>query len=291
MKNPLVASMIFDTPLLAHPGKAAAVAEVVLGTGGAVMADLSFRAPPRAGIEGDVMGAALDAAGVTPMAVIDGVAVISIDGSLTHRGAWIGAQSGLVSYQGIQAQLARARGPGIRAVALDMASYGGVVPGAFETARRIAALAAEKPVWAICNAAACSAGYMLASQATRIIAPEDAMVGSIGCVQMHVDRSEQMAREGVKVTFVHAGAKKVEGNGLEPLPDDLRARMQSGVDRVRTRFAELVAAGRPRVSVAAALATEADVYDGPEALALGLIDAVAEPSDAFAALRAAVNRG
>jgi ClpP class serine protease len=151
-------------------------------------------------------------------------------------------------------------------------------------------LSAAKPTLAIVNAVADSAAYLLASQARRIVVAEDGEVGSIGAVIMHIDRSRQVANAGIAITFIQAGAKKTEGNQFEALPDDLRRRLQAKVEATRERFASAVETGRGgRITAAAALATEADTYFGPEALALGLADAVAEPSAAFAAFRAALN--
>src|SRR4051794_30037590 len=38
----------------------------------------------------------------------EGVAIITVVGELVNRGAWIGAQSGLVSYEGIKYQISKA---------------------------------------------------------------------------------------------------------------------------------------------------------------------------------------
>lgn len=289
MRNPLLATRLFNTPLLAHPGKAAAVAELFLGDG----ADLPMvvvRHQPRMGIDGDLIHGAFDQADREPFAVVDGVAVIKVEGSLVNNGGYLGAQSGVTSYQGVQAQVQRARTSArVRAVVLEIDSFGGEVQGVFETAAMVSELAAAKPTLAICAANACSAAYLVASQARRITAPQDGMVGSIGAVTMHVDQSRRLDREGLTVTFIHAGARKVEGNGAEPIPEQVRLAWQASLDAIRSRFADMVCRGRTGLTRDAVLATEAGCFDGPEALRLGLIDVVAEPSAAFAAFRAAVN--
>lgn len=298
MRNPLLAGRLFGVPLLAHPEKAAIVADVFLAragieAGGLVISrDLVGDAfgPERAGLEADVIGGALDRRAIDPFPIVDGIAIIAVDGTTVNRGDMMDAASGMVSYQTIQAKVQRAmRSDAVRAVALDVDSFGGEVQGVFETAGMIRDLAVAKPTMAIVGANCCSAAYLLASQARRIVAPEDGLVGSIGAVIMHVDKSRLFANAGVKVTFIHAGTRKVEGNEFEPLPEDVVARLQGRVDETRQRFAAVVAAARPGVTADAALATEAACFYGPEALRLGLIDAVAEPSAAFAAFRAALN--
>ena len=56
-----------------------------------------------------------------------------------------------------------------------------------------------------------SAGYVLASQADRIVLPRTGAVGSIGVVVMHADLSGQLSDAGVTVTLIHSGAHKVDG--------------------------------------------------------------------------------
>jgi ClpP class serine protease len=95
----------------------------------------------------------------------------------------------------------------------------------------------------------------------------------------------------VTVTLIHSGAHKVDGNPYAPLPDPVRARIQSEIDGIRTLFAQTVAAGRGRsLNAAAALATEAECYRGAEAVAAGLADEVSDPASAFAAFADVVNR-
>jgi ClpP class serine protease len=83
------------------------------------------------------------------------------------------------------------------------------------------------------------------------------------------------------VTLIHAGAHKVDGNPYEPLPESVRDELEAEVEQLRGLFAETVAAGRPRVSAAAALATEAQVFRGPAAVAAGLADEVRDLRSAF----------
>jgi signal peptide peptidase SppA len=289
MRNPLLAARVFGTPLLMHPGKAAAIAQVFLD-GPVDLGVAPITHTVRDGIDGDRMAQWADASDRDLFPVIDGVAVIKIVGSLVNNGAYVGAQSGVTSYQGVQAQTMRAlRSNRVRGVIYEIDSMGGESQGSNETVEMIAEVSRAKPTMAIVASNACSAAYKLASQARRIVAPEDAVVGSVGSVIMHVDQSAALASAGVVVTFIHAGAHKVDGNPTTALPDDMRLDLQSRVDRSRVRFAEAVARGRPGLSVEDVLATEAACYDGPGALRLGLIDAVGEPSAAFAAFRAAVN--
>ncbi|ADE85165.1 capsid protein [Rhodobacter capsulatus R121] len=217
------------------------------------------------------------------------MAVIEIAGTLVHRGAWIGQSSGLTSYEGIAAQLqAAVADPAIRGIALDIDSFGGEVAGAFDMADRIRAARAQKPVQAFVADHALSAAYALASQAGRIILPRTGAVGSIGVVAMHSDMSGALDQKGIAVTLIHAGARKVDANPYQPLPETIRARIAGELEDLRQLFAETVAEGRGRrLDTSRALDTEAAVFRGEAAVFAGLADEVADPVTAFCAFAAA----
>ncbi|WP_317889654.1 S49 family peptidase [Roseicitreum antarcticum] len=135
---------------------------------------------------------------------------------------------------------------------------------------------------------ALSAGYVLASQADRIILPRTGAVGSIGVVALHTDMSGALDQKGIAVTLIHAGAHKIDANPYQPLPKAVHDQMQRELEVVRFLFAETVAAGRgDRLTHAAALATEAAVFRGADAIAAGLADDLADPVTAFHAFAAA----
>lgn len=221
----------------------------------------------------------------------EGVAIIPLVGSFVNRGAYIGASSGLISYEGVVHQLRQAGAdPKTKAVILDMESGGGQALGAFEAARAVRDLAASKPVTAVVNGMACSAAYAIASAATRIITTESGISGSIGVVLLHVDREAAMAKAGLKATFIHAGAHKVDGNPYQALSDDVRAGLQSEIDTLMSMFVGCVTAGRKNLTAAAVRGTEARTFMGAEAVAAGLADAVGSFESALAALSGDRNR-
>jgi signal peptide peptidase SppA len=179
----------------------------------------------------------------------------------------------------------------IRAVALDVHSYGGEVYGCFDLADKIHAFKAKygKPVWAIVDECAYSAAYCLVSQADRIIVPRTGGVGSVGVVMMHTDLSAALELEGVKITFIHAGAHKVDGNPFEPLPEAVRAEWQAEIMSAYKLFTGIVARGR-KMDVAAVEKTEARCYSADEAKAIGFVDDIMPASDAFDALAAELSK-
>lgn len=214
----------------------------------------------------------------------DGTAIITIVGELVNRGAWIGASSGLVSYEGINHQLsAAAADPDTRTILLDIESPGGEAVGAFECAAMVRKAAAVKPVIAVVNGMACSAGYAIASGATRIITSPTGLCGSIGVVMVHLDYSKMLADVGIEPTFIFAGDHKVDGNPYEPLPKDVREQFQSEIDAFYGLFVQTVAAGRgARMGEDAVRGTQARVLMGEAAVAAGLADEVMTFDDAVA---------
>lgn len=276
---PHIAARALNRPLLLEPGYArfffAAlsprlnIGELVLPTGEAldrpaIVGSLSAYDPTR---------------GYRAYDVQNGVAVIPVDGTLVHKNAALNPVSGMQGYDGIEAKLAGAMAdPEVRGIMLDINSPGGEVSGVKDLATKISA--STKPVWAHANELAASAAYWLACAADQLIVTETAEVGSVGVLVAHADHSEQMKDDGVKVTLIHSGANKVDGNPYEPLPDGVRDQWQAQIDDLRGMFASAVAAGRG-MDVQAVLDTEARLYRGAAAVSAGLADAVMPFSDAL----------
>ena len=296
MLHARIAARAFNTPLLVEPSKAMAflsgLGPRILGrqvelADGVDTPEGKTVLPARASILGGNLTERMQHHGDVPYPIVDGVAVIEISGVLIHRGSWIGQSSGQTSYEGIAAQIeAAAKDPSVRGLALEIDSFGGEVAGVFDLADQIRAVRANKPVWAFVAEHAFSAGYALASQADRILLPRTGAVGSIGVVVMHADLSGQLDQDGVRVTLIHSGQHKVEGNPYEPLPEAVREDIQREIDVLRFLFAETVAAGRAgRLSQEAALVTEAATYRGTDAVAAGLADEVTGLARGFAGFR------
>jgi signal peptide peptidase SppA len=298
-----ICAHLFEQPLLYHPRKAETFLQVfgprltgcavTIVNGEGTTDHVAFaNGRPSAGVIGDRLGRAYDKAGVSPLYVVDNVAIIPIEGTLVQKGGWIGSYSGETSYQGLQVQIARAaRREDVKGVVFEVDSYGGQVNGGFEAAAAIRQLSKEKPTISILTDYAYSGGYLLASQARQVVMPEFGGTGSIGVVMMHADFSGALEQEGIKVTMIHAGKHKVDGNRFMPLPASLQERWQGELEAMRDRFAAEVAQGRKgRLSKAAALKTEADAYVAADAERLGLVDAIGDGSEAFAAFLKEVNR-
>lgn len=294
---------MFETPLMIHEGKLQAI---MLALGMRFVGDeIHFEAPfasidhnvttrpqPFAGKIGDSVGKNYDRMGLLPFAVVDNIALIPIEGTLVHKGAYVGKSSGQTSYQGLLSQIARAKSnPAIKGVAFEVDSYGGEVSGAFETSHAISQLSAVKPTMAILTDHAASAGYLMASAARQIIIPQTGSAGSIGVVMMHADMSKKLEKSGVQITLIKAGKHKTDMHPAEPLAPEVKDKLTAQVEGMRQLFAKTVASYRGnRLSYDAVMNTEADMFDGSEAVKAGLADAVGHSLDAFDAFASELNR-
>lgn len=272
---------MLNRPLVIHPAKAAIVADVLAGRIGIAAPDLGALSPEANRFAGRARTAA------SPR-VASGVAVISIVGSLVNRGAWVGAYSGLVSYEGISAQLREAAAdPSVHSVVLDIDSGGGEAGGITAVVAQIKALAGKKRVVAVVNDTAASGGYWIASAADEIVVSETSMVGSIGVVVLHVNRAGEMQQRGLEPTFIFSGTHKIDGHPFGPLSDTVRADVQQAIGTLYGQFCAGVAAGRgKRLTAQAARATEARVFHGQAAIMAGLADRLGTFEGVLAELQA-----
>lgn len=303
MSLPRVASRALNSLLMIHPHKASAIA---LGLGARftdgrldltnlppAVAHSAFQSGrPSMGLLDDRLGRSFDRAARKPYAMDGKVAVIPIEGTLVHKGAWVESDSGETSYQGLQAQVRRAMADDqVRGVVFEVDSFGGEVAGAFETADMIFALSQAKPTISILTDHAYSAGYLMASAARQLVLPETGGAGSIGVITMHVDMSGALAAQGYKVTVLHAGAHKADGNPYQPLPDEVAGRIMGRLETARQTFADAVGKFRgARLPSAKAMATEALDFSGGEAVKAGLADATGSPLETYKAFVSSINR-
>jgi signal peptide peptidase SppA len=299
---PRVASHIFNTPLLVHPGKAAAMMAGIGGRlvdgqveieGAAPLHHVAFAgAGPSLGVVGDRLGRAFDRTNRKPYDMVGSVAILPIEGTLVPKGSFVESSSGETSYEGIQTQVQRVRrDPAVRGVVFEVDSFGGSSSLAFETSDMIHQLSQEKPTIAILSEHAYSGGYLLAAACRSVIVPESGGVGSIGVITMHTDWSAAIERAGAKVTILKAGAHKADANPYEALGPDVAARIQDQLESLRQIFAGRVAKYRgQRLSFERAMATEALDYMGEAGVAAGLADAVGNPQETFQAFLSQLNR-
>jgi signal peptide peptidase SppA len=217
-----------------------------------------------------------------------GIAVVPVLGPLVARGDWLTELFGASVYGEVGDAVAAALAdPSVRGVVMEIDSPGGEVAGMFDLVDRLGALrqSVAKPLWAVASESATSAAYAIASAAERIYVTRTGEVGSIGVVAAHIDQSGADAKAGLAWTFIHAGARKLDGNPHEPLSDPARAAVQADVDALYGELVALVARNR-NLAPEAVRGTEAAIYRGRAGIAMGLADRIGTVETALAEMKA-----
>lgn len=215
---------------------------------------------------------------------VGSIAMIPIQGAIVPRANLMQEISGGTSLEVFTGSLMEAvADPAVSAIVLDVNSPGGSVAMVTETAARIRAARASKPIVAVANTMAASAAYHLIAQADEVVVTPSGMVGSIGVFIAHQEISGLEEKAGVKTTLISAGKHKVAGNEFEPLSEEGRADLQAIVDELYAMFVSDVARGRgvPVAQVREGYG-EGRIVTAREALALGMVDAVETIDDAVA---------
>lgn len=290
-----IAGRLLNAPLMLRPEKAEMLVAVLAERLGIARLDRMDGAAMTA-VEMNEMarsGRSTSRADERPYEVIDGVAMIPVEGTLVHKSGWIGAYSGMVGYDGLATQLREAMDDSaVKAIWFDIDSPGGEVAGCFDFVDEIFACNRAnggKPIWSCINEQATSAAYAIASASDKIFMPRTGITGSIGVYLLFVDETDALSKEGLKVEFIRSGRNKARESGLEPLADDRRAKLQARVDAQRDLFARTVARNRA-ISIKSVMDTEGDWFGAQEALSTGLIDGVMSQVEAFAKLQRSLAR-
>lgn len=209
--------------------------------------------------------------------VIDGVAIISIDGVIAKRMNLFTQISGGVSTDLLARDFKAAlNDPSVKAIVLVIDSPGGTVDGTVDIARLVYESRGVIPVIAYTDGLMASAAYWIGSAADKVYIGNDAtLVGSIGVVATHQDISKAEELAGVKTTEVYAGKYKRIVTQYAPLSEAGQAYLQDRVDYLYSVFVSAVADNRG-VSVETVLKSMADgkVFSGRQALEAGLVDGV-----------------
>ncbi len=209
--------------------------------------------------------------------VIDGVAVIPIEGTIARKMNLLTEISGGASIQLITADFREALGRSdVKAILLAIDSPGGTVDGIMELAGEVFAARGVKPVAALGDGLMASAAYWIGAAAGEVwLGTETAQTGSIGVITLHRDISKAQEMNGVKTTVLTSGKYKAIGNPYEPLSVEGRAVIQQDLDYIYTLFVNDVARFRG-VDAETVLSRMADgkVFIGRQALGSGIADGI-----------------
>lgn len=214
------------------------------------------------------------------------VAIIPMRGVISNRMNMMGNVSGGggVSTEQLSQQLKAARDDdGVKAVILDTDTPGGATQGTDEAAEMVASFRGIKPIVALVNSTAASAGYWIASAAEEIVVTPSGWVGSIGVYTVHDNIAAELEKRGVTKTLISAGPFKTEAHPFGPLSDDAREYRQTQVDALYTMFVDRVAKGRNVASsVVRSGFGQGRMVLAAEAVASGMADRIGTMEDTLA---------
>lgn len=220
--------------------------------------------------------------------VVDGVAILPMQGVLAPRMNWMIHYSGGTSTQQLASWFREAMNrDDVQAILFDCDSPGGSAAGNEELANLIRAARGTKPIKTVVTGQCCSAAYYTGSAADEVIASPSSEIGSIGTLWVHQESSKAHAAQGTKYSIVKAGAFKAIGNSYEPLSAEARSVMQEKVDDWNELFVNAVAANRGvKPSVVEKDFGQGKTFLAAKAMAAGLVDRVGTLQEVFDELRA-----
>lgn len=177
------------------------------------------------------------------MIVENGVAVIPIVGPLFRKASMFTEVSAATSYGQIRKDLRAALADqSVARIVLRIDSPGGEVAGVQELASEIRAATAKKPIIAYAEGMCASAGYWLASAATKIVCGPTSSLGSIGVRIALTDDAKQRTDQGLR--DVEIVSSQSPDKRSTPIDDDFLNKVQRRADALAQIFIDAVAVYR-----------------------------------------------
>jgi protease-4 len=187
-------------------------------------------------------------------------------------------------------ELDKLRGdPAVRGVLLHLDTPGGAVSGGEGIHDAVVQLAAAKPVVAVMDGTAASAGYMIAVAAPHIVAHDSTLTGSIGVILETGDISGLLDKLGIKSDPLVSGPLKGQPSFTAPMTQAGRDYLQSLVMDLYDQFVGLVASGRHMDPARVRQLADGRAYTGRQALALNLVDEIGGEAQALRWMQAKRN--
>lgn len=172
----------------------------------------------------------------------------------------------------------------IKGVIISIDSPGGEVVASDKIYRAILDLRKKRiPVVAQMGSLAASGGYYVAAGCDYIIANPMTTTGSIGVIMSALKYYQLMEKIGVATENYTSGAMKDMLSGSRPTGLEEKTLVQQHVNAVYDQFVQIVADGRPKLSVEKIKGTEIGdgrIFLGTQAKELDLVDAIGYEEDA-----------
>jgi capsid assembly protease len=209
------------------------------------------------------------------------VATIEIMGDIIARAPWFAkAYCGVVDpYDVADAVDALTGNDAVRSLIIEIDSCGGTVAGAAEAAAALSRFQSKgKTIEVRASGVLASSAYRIVCGADKITATDTTIVGSLGVYHSLCDTAGAQSQAGVHSETIAS----VPGKGLGAdgrVTPAMREQVQRRVNAFHAVMCDAIAAGRGFTEAQAAAVFTGETWVGAEALAAGLIDAVASPAD------------
>ena len=202
------------------------------------------------------------------------VGIVSIDGPLIDTPDMFDRIMGVTSYSDITEGINRhLEDKKVSDIVLVMNTPGGDASGIGEVSNFIADAKNVKPITSWTGKSALSAGYWIASSASKLRASRMAEVGSIGAIATVTSVARMLKEEGIDVHVERAGTHKALIHPAEELSDEGKKVLKAKVGQLHDFFLEHVTGERPQLKMSEKSKWgEGQTYFTDEAIGLGLVD-------------------
>lgn len=167
--------------------------------------------------------------------------------------------------------------PTTRGVILTVNSPGGSVYISEQIAKEIKKLKEKQiPVYSVMEELAASGGYYISAPTDRIYASNETLTGSIGVIMGGRSFEGLFEKYGIKEQNIKSGKMKDTGTMGRDMNEEEKAYLQGLVDSAFGRFVKIVAEGRNMSEAEVRKIADGRVYDGAQALKIGLVDKIGD---------------
>jgi len=221
-----------------------------------------------------------------------GIRIIDIRGPmLKYAGFWTWFVGGVSSAE-LRTEIASAASDsGVAGIVLRIHSPGGEVAGTDDLALAVREASKRKPVVAFVEDMGASAAYYVASQASRIIVAESALVGSLGVLTVLTDSSLAFSKAGLTVYVVATAALKGLGVSGRPVTKGDIEELTRIVQAAGDLFVRRVVEGRRLPTIRARAVFDGRMFTAVEARELGLVDGIGSMESVLSELAASLRAG
>lgn len=179
----------------------------------------------------------------------------------------------------------------VKGVIIRVNSPGGTISGSDQIYNEIRKYRQEqdKPVVAFMQGVAASGGYYTSVACEKIIAEPTTITGSIGVMFGHFVLQELLEKKlGIQPVIITSSPKKDWPSSFEPITDEQRQYIQEKlIGPAYNRFVEIVAAGRPMLSLdEVRRLADGSIYGAQEAVGVKLIDEIGYLDEAIELVKA-----